>query len=258
MYADARAAIKSVDPSGQAIVGGLGTGDASDFVEEMFAAIPSLAGNVDGFGLHPYEATAAEDEQDVVAFRQTLDALGESSAPIDLTEFGWTVGQDQNDEDTRAWFMYQMGEALGNSNCGIGMLVPYAWVNDPGDPPDYALTSNGATIMDGGLGWFEGLQLGESGALNDLCPAAATGTTGGTGTTGATGATSSAPTPPTHTGPGRKSAPAVVAHASNVSSSRRSKKHRHQRRHRRRAHARRHRAERARKLASRHGAKPRR
>jgi hypothetical protein len=171
MYADARAAIKSVDPSGEAIVGGLGTGDASDFVVDMFSAMPSLKGNVDGFALHPYAATAAEDEQNVVAFRETLDSLGESSAPIDLTEFGFVVGASTADEDTRAWFMGQLGQTLGNSNCGIGILAPYTWLGNGSDPPDYALTTDGSDLYSAGLAWFTGLHKGESGTADNFCPA---------------------------------------------------------------------------------------
>jgi hypothetical protein len=179
MYSGARAAIEAADPSGQAIVGGLGTGDASAFVRDMFAAMPSLKGNVDGFGLHPYEGTPAADEQDVVAFRATLDSLGESSAPVDLTEFGWTAGTDLTSEDYRAEEMGQVATVWSNSNCGIGVLAPYTWVNDPGDPPDYAL-SDGTGLLNAGIAWFDGLQAGEAGATNELCPTGTVPTTTGT------------------------------------------------------------------------------
>jgi hypothetical protein len=63
LYAAARTAIHGVDPAAAVIVGGLGddgqTFDANAdypafYVKSMFAADPGLAGNVDGFGLHPY------------------------------------------------------------------------------------------------------------------------------------------------------------------------------------------------------------
>jgi hypothetical protein len=166
MYADARAAIKSVDPTGQAIVGGLGAGDADDFVEGMLDADPSLRGNVDGFGLHPYETTAAGDEQDVVAFRKTLGSLGENSAPIDVTEFGWQ-SDDTSQEASRSTMMEQVALALSYSDCGIAMLAPYTW-DDPDDTDGMGLVG-GVSLLPSGVAWFTGMQTAFASAPTTLC-----------------------------------------------------------------------------------------
>ena len=110
MYSQARTAIHAVDPGARVIVGGLGTGDAFYFVQGMLAADPSLRGNIDGFGLHQYADTAAGAMQLVVWFREGLDALGEGSVPIDLTEFGWPTG-GPGGEIWRAQMMSQLAIA---------------------------------------------------------------------------------------------------------------------------------------------------
>jgi hypothetical protein len=140
LYAAARTAIHAVDPSASVIVGGLADDSQAydpskdypaQYVYQMFAVQPSLRGNVDGFGLHPYGTTAADAVKWTVHFRRVLDSLGEASAPIDITEFGWTTG-DPGREVWRAWMMNTVGQQLSRSNCGIRLLEPYDWIN-PGD-----------------------------------------------------------------------------------------------------------------------------
>lgn len=197
MYSEARAAIRSVDPQAQVLVGGLGTGDASYFVRDMFTAMPSLHGNVDGFGLHPYEATAGADESDVVSFRETLDALGEGSVPIDLTEFGWTDDGGAQ-ESWRAQMMGQLAQTLSTSNCGVRVLAPYAWVNDPSETPNFGLTSGGA-LLPSASAWFSGLQSAAQTPTYALCASSAPPPPSG-GPPPSGPPPSSAPTPPVSSG----------------------------------------------------------
>lgn len=183
LYSAARTAIHAVDPQGSVIVGGLaddsGTFNASQdypaqYVQQMFAADPSLEGNVDGFGLHPYGATAADVTSWVVDFRKELDNLGEASAPIDITELGWTTG-DSTRENWRAWQMFNVGVQLSRSDCGIRMLAPYDWIN-PADPSgDFGLVDESGldtTLRQAGSYWFTALSQGASSPELTLCGSA--------------------------------------------------------------------------------------
>ena len=139
MYSAARAAIHAADPTASVIVGGLsddsllpGYNPSKDYpavyAYRMFAADPGLKGNVDAFGLHPYAATAADVVKWTIHFRQVLDSIGEASAPIDITEIGWTTG-DAAREAWRASMMGAVANELSRSDCGIRLLAPYDWVN---------------------------------------------------------------------------------------------------------------------------------
>lgn len=164
VYAAARSEIHAVDPQASVIVGGLASGgsdDPSSYVSEMFAADPNLRGRVDGFGLHPYAASAAAVEQWVADFRRTVDSQGEARAPIDVTELGWTYG-DPAWEAWRASTMRAVARVLSRSNCGIRLLAPYDWIN-PGALPadDYGFVDNtGAdtSLRPAGAAWFGGLR----------------------------------------------------------------------------------------------------
>ena len=186
LYMAARQAIKRVDPGATVIVGGLGDdGGAysprqdypSLYVRQLFASQPGLAGHVDGFGLHPYGASGPDVEQWTVHFRQTLDSLGEASAPIYVTEFGWPTGTSRG-ESWRAQQMSFLGTALTHSNCGVGLVAPYDWVN-PGavSLDDFGLAEAGAPSASGGarvvvrpagIAWFRSLR--ERGSELRLCP----------------------------------------------------------------------------------------
>jgi hypothetical protein len=127
----------------------------------MFAAVPGLKGHVDGFGLHPYAPRATDVLSWIVHFRQVLDSLGEGSAPIDLTEFGWPTG-DPAAEAARAENMRYVALELARSNCGIRTLAPYDWINPliAHDPADFGFvdrTGVDTTLRPAGAGWFQGL-----------------------------------------------------------------------------------------------------
>ncbi len=169
LYMAARNSIRSVDPSASVIVGGLAEDSGpynpredypSSYVQVMFASQPGLAGHVDGFGLHPYGATGLDVEEWTAHFRQTLDSLGEGSAPIDITELGWPVGNSHG-ESWRAEQMSLVARGLSRSNCGIRLLAPYDWIN-PGVVPtgDFGLVgsgSHGTFLRRAGRAWFETL-----------------------------------------------------------------------------------------------------
>ncbi|HEX4010903.1 MAG TPA: hypothetical protein VHX62_12880 [Solirubrobacteraceae bacterium] len=242
LYLAARQAIHAVDAGAQVMIGGLTDPQqgisALAFLTQMFQDVPGLAGNVDAVGLHPYAANAAGVVGFVVAVRDLLDSVGESAAPIDVTEFGWQTGSAAV-EQQRAANMNAVALALGNSNCGIGMLAPYDWM-DPSyiSGGDWGLTGSSG-IRAAGVSWFAALSSAAASPQTQPCPAiaappstpgatppppAATTTTttvaqppSATTGTPATGVTS--PTPTTHVAstastatPGRtKTAPKRVA-----------------------------------------------
>lgn len=181
LYAAARQAIRAVDPSASVIVGGLAD-DAGPFsprqdypsryVRAMFVAQSGLVGHVDGFGLHPYGATGTDVEEWTAHFRQTLDSLGEGSAPIDITEFGWPTGGPHG-ESWRAEQMSLVARGLSRSNCGIRLLAPYDWVNPAAVPPfDFGLAGvarGRVTLRPAGAAWFRTLD--RPATELRLCPA---------------------------------------------------------------------------------------
>lgn len=170
LYSAARAGIHAVDPQAMVIWGGLAN-DSGVFnpnqdgpqwyIDAAFAADPALKGQVDGFGLHPYGASAADVKGWTVAFRQALTAIGEGSAPIYVTEFGWQTGSPSA-ESWRAQQMNAVALSLSHSNCGIAMLAPYTWINplSLNESGDFGLVDRTAldtTLRPAGTAWFYGL-----------------------------------------------------------------------------------------------------
>lgn len=184
LYAAARTAIHAVDPSASVIVGGLADDSSvyeaaedypSQYVLLMFAADPLLEGNVDGFALHPYGASAYDVERWTVSFRHTLDLLGEGTAPIYITEFGWTTGTASR-ESWRASMMQTVATTLSRSDCGIRLIEPYDWVGADDATADFGLVDSpdgsDAGLRPAGTAWFDGLESAASLPELALCSGA--------------------------------------------------------------------------------------
>jgi hypothetical protein len=90
VYETARAALHQIDPSAQAVVGGMLDSGAIDLglAEQYLAAI----GPMDAVGYHPYLYNVATMEQDTLALRAWLDANGRAGVPLDINEFGAPTG----------------------------------------------------------------------------------------------------------------------------------------------------------------------
>lgn len=90
VYEAARAALHQVDPTAQAVVGGMLDSGAIglDQIEQYLNAI----GPMDAVGYHPYLYDVTRMEQDTVALRQWLDARGYGGIPLDINEFGAAAG----------------------------------------------------------------------------------------------------------------------------------------------------------------------
>jgi hypothetical protein len=172
LYLHARAAIRTADPTAEVIAGGITEPTASSFVRRMFRATPALTGNVDAFGLHPYKANADQVVASVAAFRRTLVALHETSAPIALTEFGWPAGRTPRAERWRARQMAIVAAALGDSQCGVQLLAPFDWINIAAVPAqNWGLASvSGLTLA--GRTWFAKLAEARTQPLATPCAGA--------------------------------------------------------------------------------------
>jgi hypothetical protein len=182
LYAAVRAAIHTVDPHASVDVGGL-SDDSGDFnpsddypawyVIGMLSTDPGLEGNIDGFALHPYGTTATDAAEWVVEFRYVLDLFHESSAPIDITEFGWVTG-DSSQEEWRAAQMNALGLAFSRSDCGIREVAPYDWINptvlhEPGDFGFVDGSASDTTLRPAGTAWFQAFTAGASMAPFNMC-----------------------------------------------------------------------------------------
>jgi hypothetical protein len=208
LYLAARAAIHAVDGGAQVMIGGLTNPEqgisALAYLTQMFQDVPALAGNVDAVGLHPYAADATGVVSIVVGVRDLLDSLGESSVPIDVTEFGWQTG-DPAVEQQRAAMMSEVALALGNSNCGIGLLAPYDWM-DPSyiTDGDWGLAGTSG-VRPAGTAWFSGLSAAAASPETVLCPTVTPSPGNGSsippGNGGSTTSTTTTTGPPTTTDP---------------------------------------------------------
>jgi hypothetical protein len=143
LYMAARAAIKSVDPAADVVVGGLALGkpgvtDEIRFLQRMYAHRPDLAGHVDGVGLHPYQQSLADTYMRLGRFRQALDLLAGPSVPIEITEVGWATTSVS--ESDRATDLSLLAEQLPHSDCNVDRLIPYTWLtqeSNGSDPEDW-------------------------------------------------------------------------------------------------------------------------
>jgi hypothetical protein len=165
LYVAVHSAIHAIDPSASVDLGGLGVGGVynqskdypSWYLVYLFGYYPQLEQTIDGYGLHPYGATATDSAEWVVDFRHTLSHYHVStSVPIDLTEFGWPYTQAQ--ESWRAAQMNALGAAFSRSNCGIREAAPYDWIN-PNAPSgsDFGFVDSGGAstaLRASGNAWF--------------------------------------------------------------------------------------------------------
>jgi hypothetical protein len=90
VYEAARTALHQVDPTAQAVVGGmLDSGDIGLAQAEQYLA---AIGPMDAVGFHPYLYDVTTMEQDTTVLRQWLNANGHSNVPLDINEFGAGAG----------------------------------------------------------------------------------------------------------------------------------------------------------------------
>jgi hypothetical protein len=125
VYEAARTALHQVDPTAQAVVGGMldsgviGLAEA----EQYLAAI----GPMDAVGFHPYLYDVTTMEQDTTALRQWLNANGDGNVPLDINEFGAADGVTSG---IAAWGP-QVGQytqwALCTPSLDVENVQPFWW-----------------------------------------------------------------------------------------------------------------------------------
>jgi hypothetical protein len=142
LYAAARRAIASVQPSARVIVGGLT--QPATFLPAMLTADPALHGAIDGVAIHPYGRTPERVLRSVGAARGALDSLGLPDVPLYVTELGWTTSPpgalDYLPERLRPGYIERAISELGHVDCGVAATILYTWVTperNPADPQDW-------------------------------------------------------------------------------------------------------------------------
>jgi hypothetical protein len=137
LYLAARTAILAADPGARAIVGGLT--NPTSFLPAMLTARATLRGHVDGVAVHPYGSPLVVLGK-LRTDRATLDALGFSTVPLYVTEFGWSTEPRGTLNYAPAavrprYIATTMGD-LGHLDCGIAAAVLYTWVTPEQNPTD--------------------------------------------------------------------------------------------------------------------------
>jgi hypothetical protein len=145
LYAAARAAIQTVDPSARVIIGGLTK--LSTFLPAMVAAVPSLRGHIDGIGVHPYGSPRVALGR-IREGRDVLRLLRMNGVPLYATEFGWTTrlpgALDYVPASRRPRYIIRTLSELDHMRCGLAAAVIYTWYSPMQNPSDsqqwYGLT----------------------------------------------------------------------------------------------------------------------
>ncbi len=206
--------IKSADPDGIVMVGGLESRTMHDneylphrsyegecTVYEFLAGAKANMGSVapDAIGLHIYNVnpaaipgeptpTATQRINRAADVRANIDLLPwAQSLPIYLNETGWgedytAIGQPGHDV-WRGDALAEMSDVLLRSNCGIRQIVPHTWITEDSVPPP--------NTQDSGEDWYG---LADLDPLSGMKPAAV-GYTNQVKTLQGTGAAAADPDP---------------------------------------------------------------
>ncbi|MGN6869070.1 MAG: hypothetical protein ACTHMY_11785 [Solirubrobacteraceae bacterium] len=130
VYETTRDALHQVDPSAQAVVGGMLDSGSIDLglAEQYLAAI----GPMDAVGYHPYLYDVTTMEQDTLALRAWLDASGHAATPIDINEFGAPVSVSDWGPQTAQYTQW----ALCTPSLEVEDVQPLWWGATPGADAD--------------------------------------------------------------------------------------------------------------------------
>jgi len=137
LYVAARAAIKTVDPGGLVVTGGLLDANASDvhvFLQRMVRHRPELRSTIDAVGYHPYQYRYASIIDGIRRFRRTMDQVGLAGAAMEITEIGITTAWVSEGE--RAATMSRLARELPDGDEGVTRFLPFVWLaSDRYDDP---------------------------------------------------------------------------------------------------------------------------
>ena len=137
-------AVKAIDPSIRVVLGGL-SGECSSYVSDLYAN--GAKGCFDVMAIHPYSGSHAPDDVwkgnfitgykyylsgYIDATRSVMDANGDNSVPIWLTEHGWATHTGSTSEANQATYLAKAMEIA--ADCGIEKYFIYNLVAYEGDP----------------------------------------------------------------------------------------------------------------------------
>ena len=160
LYLLARAAIHHVQPDAIVTIGGLAN-DGGDFLRSMYAARPSLAGQVDAVAIHPYATTADGVLASVDRFHEALRAVQPDDVPLYVTELGWytSAGAHQpllRSDTSRATVLTRAlrGLLARRVSDNLRAVEPYTWWTPQRDPDSgedwYGLCRTDGTLSPAG------------------------------------------------------------------------------------------------------------
>jgi hypothetical protein len=130
VYESARSALHAVDPSGQAVVGGMLDSGAVPLTtaEQYLQAI----GPMDAVGFHPYVYELTAMEQDTQTLRAWLDANGHQGVPLDINEFGSADGFSAGISSWSAEVAQFTSWAICTPALDVENVQPFWWGAVPG------------------------------------------------------------------------------------------------------------------------------
>ncbi|MBK5218425.1 MAG: hypothetical protein JJE35_01365 [Thermoleophilia bacterium] len=99
-------AISAVDPAAKIVLGGLFAWPkqarskvkplkayyAADFLQRMYRATPGIKSRFEAVALHPYTSIYQSLTPQIEEVREALEASGDASVPLWITELGWSSG----------------------------------------------------------------------------------------------------------------------------------------------------------------------
>jgi hypothetical protein len=147
LLATAYDAVKQVNPSAKVIMGGLalapsGSMDAGDFLNQAYAANPSLKGHTDAVNLHLYSiadlGSGTADGQFLADARQIRAHYSDDSTPLFISEMGaTTTGPHPASEDQQAeWILRAASQLLAMPD--VQGVIVHTLV----EPPQYSPSSD--------------------------------------------------------------------------------------------------------------------
>ncbi len=126
MLSAAASMIRAAQPEATVVFGGLsGTGKPVKFLRRVMAAQPTLTGQLDHVGFHPYGATTAQGLRRIERFRDALDANGLAGIWIEISEDGMTT----RDDGRRKAYLAAMARAVVRPRMRISRYIVHTWVS---------------------------------------------------------------------------------------------------------------------------------
>ena len=151
MLSAAASMIRSAQPDAGVVFGGLsGTGKPVKFLRRVMAAQPTLTGQLDQVGFHPYGPTPEVGLRRIERFRAALDANGLGGVWIEITEDGMTTRRDAQ----RKAYLAAMARLVVRPQMRISRYIVHTWVTRERDRREpehwYGIANRGGALKGSG------------------------------------------------------------------------------------------------------------